>query len=197
MSTIRELGNVDIYVLDQLIKGNIHQDQRLLDAGCGSGRNFSYFAKHNYNITGIDPDEEHIGNLHEQFPNLTHKLILSSIENYPSEEKFDYIICNAVLHFSTDHCHFNQMFDRLVSLLNPSGTLFIRMTTSEGMFITPNENGISVLPDESTRYLVSREQISNLCDEYELELGSPFKTTLVENWRSMATIIIQKRPSTS
>jgi len=59
MDQIRELGNVDIYVIDQLLKGAIHANQSILDAGCGSGRNFSYLAKHNFNITGIDPIEEH------------------------------------------------------------------------------------------------------------------------------------------
>ena len=86
MEHIRELGNVDIYVIDQLLKGAIRADQRILDAGCGSGRNFSYLAKHDYNITGIDPKEEHILYLQQQFPKYGNHLHPSSIEDFQPEQ---------------------------------------------------------------------------------------------------------------
>ncbi|PWL27046.1 MAG: class I SAM-dependent methyltransferase [Fluviicola sp. XM-24bin1] len=193
MKQIRELGNVDIYVIDQLMKGAIRSDQKILDAGCGSGRNFSYLAKHNFNITGIDPNEEHIRNLQQQFPEYKNHLHISSIEEFQTELSFDYIICSAVLHFAENHNHFNQMFERLASLLSKDGTLFIRMTTDQGLPGNyQNETGVFNLPDGSTRYLTNRTQLSELLKEYNLKLAEPFKTVLVENWRSMATIVMTK-----
>lgn len=198
MEYIRELGNVDVYVIDQLLKGAIHDKLRLLDAGCGSGRIFSYFANNNFDITGIDPNEEHFRNLQSQFPNNNHQLFRSSIEDFLPQQSFDYIICNAVLHFAHNHEHFDQMFEKLISFLETNGTLFIRMTTDHGLQNLPhNETGVYELPDGSTRYLISRKRISELCDRHDISLMEPFKTVLVENWRSMATIVLKKNPKES
>ncbi len=194
MDQIRDLGNVDIYVIDQLLKGTIHADQRILDAGCGSGRNFSYLAKHNFNITGIDPMEEHIRNLQQQFPKYKNQLHASSIEEFQSPHSFDYIICSAVLHFANDHNHFNQLISGLVSLLDSNGTLFIRMTTDHGLDQSyQNKTGVFHLPDGSTRYLITRDQLTHLCKLHNLVLIEPFKTVVVEQLRSMSTIVLKKK----
>ncbi len=40
---IQELfGQIDIYVFDQILRGNIAPGMRILDAGCGYGRNLVY-----------------------------------------------------------------------------------------------------------------------------------------------------------
>lgn len=193
MEYIRELGNVDVYVIDQLLKGAIHKEQRLLDAGCGSGRNFSYFANNNFNITGIDPNDEHIRYLKQKHPKHNHALIPSSIEDFHPSQLFDYIICNAVLHFAQDHDHFEHLFECLIHLLNENGIVFIRMTTDQGMSdLNKSETGVHHLPDESTRYLITRSRLSDLCAKHKLSMIAPFKTVLVENWRSMATIVLMK-----
>ncbi|XOV68006.1 MAG: class I SAM-dependent methyltransferase [Fluviicola sp.] len=193
MKQIRELSNVDIYVIDQLLKGNIHADQRILDAGCGSGRNFSYFAKHNFDITGLDPNKEHISSLRKEFPSYKNRLHHSSIEDFHTPETYDFIICNAVLHFAENHQHFEQLFSKLIQLLDVNGTLFIRMTTDHGL--TENytsDNGVFILPDGSTRYLIRRSQVNTLCEEHNLDFVEPFKTVLVEEYRSMSSIVLKK-----
>jgi 2-polyprenyl-3-methyl-5-hydroxy-6-metoxy-1,4-benzoquinol methylase len=38
----REFGDIDIYVFDQLLRGRITEGMRVLDAGCGGGRNIVY-----------------------------------------------------------------------------------------------------------------------------------------------------------
>ena len=35
-------GEIDIYVFDQLLKGRFDSARRVLDAGCGEGRNLHY-----------------------------------------------------------------------------------------------------------------------------------------------------------
>ncbi|MCR9173382.1 MAG: class I SAM-dependent methyltransferase [bacterium] len=193
MNEIRELGNVDIYVIDQLLKGAIRKDQCILDAGCGSGRNFSFFAKHNFNITGLDPNVDHIRNLKHHFQEYQDQLYLSSVEDFNSDTTFDYIICSAVLHFAENHDHFNRLFSKLVILLSEGGTLFVRMTTDQGLPNNySNKNGVFLLPDGSTRYLITRDRLTELCQLHNLKLIEPFKTVLVENVRSMATIVLGK-----
>ena len=48
------LGNIDIYLLDQILKGRFKKDMKILDAGCGEGRNCIYFLNQGYQIFGAD-----------------------------------------------------------------------------------------------------------------------------------------------
>ena len=55
--TIQEqFGQIDIYLFDQLLKGRISPGMRILDAGCGSGRNLVYFLRERYEVYAVDPD---------------------------------------------------------------------------------------------------------------------------------------------
>ena len=48
------LGGVDIYLLDQLMKGRLAPGSRILDAGCGGGRNLEPLLRCGYEVFGID-----------------------------------------------------------------------------------------------------------------------------------------------
>ena len=48
------LGDIDIYLLDQLMRGRIEPGMRILDAGCGSGRNLLYLMRAGYEVAGTD-----------------------------------------------------------------------------------------------------------------------------------------------
>src|SRR6185437_15471445 len=62
--TIQEqFGQIDIYVFDQLLKGRIATGMRILDAGCGSGRNLIYFLREGYEVYAIDPDVRAVGSV--------------------------------------------------------------------------------------------------------------------------------------
>src|ERR1041385_8754553 len=55
--TIQEqFGQIDIYLFDQLLKCRISPGMRILDAGCGSGRNLVYFLREGYEVYAVDPD---------------------------------------------------------------------------------------------------------------------------------------------
>lgn len=47
-------GGIDIYLFDQLLKGRFVLGMRVLDAGCGAGRNLVYFFKSGYEVFGVD-----------------------------------------------------------------------------------------------------------------------------------------------
>ena len=40
-----QFGNIDIYLFDQLLRGRIGPGMRVLDAGCGGGRNLVYLLR--------------------------------------------------------------------------------------------------------------------------------------------------------
>ena len=49
-----EFGQIDIYLFDQLLKGRVTARDRVLDAGCGSGRNLFYLLKMGCQVSAID-----------------------------------------------------------------------------------------------------------------------------------------------
>jgi len=51
-----QFGQIDIYLFDQLLRGRIGPTMRVLDAGCGSGRNLVYFLREGYDVFGVDTD---------------------------------------------------------------------------------------------------------------------------------------------
>lgn len=193
MNILQEIEGMDIYLIDQLMKGSFTENQRILDAGCGTGRNLKFFLKNKFNCVGIDPKEDVISDLKSIFPDHKSQFINSSIESIEDPDKFDAIICNAVLHFATDHAHFDQMFDKLIDLLSPNGLLFIRMTSDIGLSLNDSsENGVYQLPDLSFRYLITEEKIAELLIKHPIELMEPIKTVNVNNLRCMTTLVITK-----
>src|SRR6185312_2270882 len=51
-----QFGQIDIYLFDQLLRGRVAPGMRILDAGCGSGRNLIYFLREGYEVFGVDRD---------------------------------------------------------------------------------------------------------------------------------------------
>src|ERR1044071_7979224 len=52
----REFGEIDIYLFDQLLRGRFDRRRRVLDAGCGSGRNLPFFLRHGFEVRAVDAD---------------------------------------------------------------------------------------------------------------------------------------------
>lgn len=194
MEFLQHIQGVDIYLIDQILKQRIPPGDRVLDAGCGTGRNLRFFIQQGFDVIGIDPEVIHIQSLSAIFPEHQDKLIVSTIEDYQDPSGFDFIVCNAVLHFSRDHDHFNEQFSKLVSLLRPHGILFIRMTSDIGIDLSKSSStGVYQIPDKSTRYLITREQIKTLSQQHNLSLLDPVKSTVVDDVRSMTTLVFQKQ----
>ena len=42
---LQQFGEIDIYLFDQLLRGRIAPGMRVIDAGCGGGRNLLYLAE--------------------------------------------------------------------------------------------------------------------------------------------------------
>ncbi len=193
MKRFEDLQNVDVYLIDQLLKGRIQKDMRILDAGCGSGRNMSLFLKEGFDITGIDSNLEVIQEHKNLNPSIQERFIHASLEAYRSDVPFDFIICNAVLHFAQNEGDFDAQIAGLMSNLRSGGVLFIRMTSNIGIELPSYDAGkVLILPDESTRYLIDRNKIDQITNKYSLQLIDPVKSTNVSDLRSMTTIVWSK-----
>ena len=198
---LKELGNIDIYLLDQLMKERIKPSMRILDAGCGRGRNMEYFIRKDFDVWGVDKQEEAISLLKEQCDQWnpaydTTKFSVADLINLPfPEEYFNWIISSAVLHFAESQSHFMLLFEEMVRVLAPNGVIWFRMTakhTIEHLAQQIHEE-VYVLPDGSTRYLLDLMILQALMKKHHLQLVDPFKTVNVSDVRTMATVVLQKR----
>lgn len=193
---LREIiGNADIYLIDQILKGRYQQNDLILDAGCGSGRNLHYFHKSGIPFYAIDTHAEHIENLQKYYPDFASNCKIAAVEKMPFQENmFDHVLCNAVLHFAKSETHFKSMFAELVRVLKKGGSLFIRMTSDIGIEGKPTllQDGVYFLPDESERFLLTRELVHEILATYQLSLLEPIKSTNVSDLRSMTTLVLMK-----
>jgi len=199
-NNLREIyGNIDIYLFDQLLKGRYDKAKKLLDVGCGGGRNLYYFLRNGYEVFGIDPDPQAVQTVKELSAALAPENSLENFEvcraeNLPYEDAaFDLVICSAVLHFAKDEPHFNAMLRSMFRVLKPGGYFFARLASDIGLEkrVNPLGNRRYGLPDGSERFLVNEQMLLKYTSELG-ELYEPLKTTNVQNLRCMTTWCVQK-----
>lgn len=182
----QQVGNVDIYLLDQILKGRFEGRKRILDAGCGEGRNLPYFINNGLEVHGIDTNPQAIKMLQMMYKDQRDNFKVGSIEQLEyDDDYFGAIICSAVLHFASNKDHFMMMMEALSRTLKPTGNMFIRMACDVGLV----SNGAE---DQGFTYLLTHEDLHEALDAYNLELVDPFKTVLVEDKRSMAVLMLEK-----
>jgi 2-polyprenyl-3-methyl-5-hydroxy-6-metoxy-1,4-benzoquinol methylase len=49
-----EFGEIDVYLFDQLLRGRIVSGMKVLDAGCGAGRNLVFLMRAGFDLWGVD-----------------------------------------------------------------------------------------------------------------------------------------------
>lgn len=179
---IEQFGGIDIYLFDQLLRGRVRPGMRILDAGCGDGRNLVYFRREGYDVWAVDAR-----------PALAdwERFQVAKVEKMPfSSAHFDVVISSAVLHFAHNIDHFDAMLREMWRVLKPGGLLFCRLASTIGM---PNPTpGRSRLPDGSDRFLVDAEMLLDRTSALGGELVDPLKTTVVHEMRCMTTWVMRK-----
>ena len=197
---LQQFGQIDIYLFDQLLRGRIVPGMRILDAGCGGGRNLVYFLREGYDVFGVDQDYEAIVEVRRIAASLVPPLPavnfqVGTLEDMPyPAASFDVVICNAVLHFATDDGHFKAMFEGAWRAVKTRGMLFCRLASSIGTEkrVERIKGRRFLLPDGSERYLVDEALLLKLTKELKAELMDPIKTTIVQDQRSMTTWVLKK-----
>ncbi len=199
-SVQENFGDIDIYLFDQLLKGRFLDCKKVIDVGCGYGRNIIYFLKNGYDVFGIDQNEEairEVQRLSQELspPNSIENFQVALVEDIPfKNDFFDLVICNAVLHFALDEDHFNDMVQSVWRVLKPKGLLFARLASDIGIetVVSPVGNRRFLVPDGSYRFLVNEKMLLDITNALNGELYEPIKTTNVQNIRCMTTWCVQK-----
>jgi tellurite methyltransferase len=195
---IREqFGQIDIYLFDQILRGNITPRMRVIDAGCGSGRNLVYLLREGCEAFGIDRDEEGVAQARRLAAHLQPGLAAENfqvgcVEAMPLADSFaDVVICSAVLHFARDEQHFRAMLNEVWRVLRPGGLLFCRLGSRIGMDFKVLRPGIYAV-GSSEWFLVDQEMLLGLTKELGGTLVDPLKTTIVQDQRCMTTWVVRK-----
>jgi SAM-dependent methyltransferase len=194
-----QFGQIDIYIFDQILRGNITPCMRVLDAGCGYGRNLVYLLRAGCEVFALDEDAEGVEHVRQLSASLqtglpAENFQVGSIEQMPFSDGFaEVVLCNAVLHFARDDRQFRRMLGELWRVLKPGGMLFCRLGSRIGMDFKRLQGNVFLIPDGSKWFLVDQEMLLRLSDEMNAVLVDPLKTTIVQDYRCMTTWVLRKR----
>jgi len=193
-----QFGQIDIYLFDQILRGNFTPGMRVLDAGCGFGRNLVHLMRERYEVFAIDAGADaidHVRRLSESFNTglPRENFRIGAIERMPFPDAFaDGVICSAVLHFAHDDQQFRAMLAEVWRVLRPGGLLFCRLASRIGMAFERVQGNVFIVSG-SKWYLVDQEMLLRLTEEMNADLVDPLKTTIVQDQRCMTTWVTRKR----
>ena len=195
-----QFGQIDIYLLDQLLRGRIRPGMSVLEAGCGSGRNLVYLLRAGYEVFGADGDAAAIDAVRRLASTLAPRLPAENFRIEPIEAMTfpdalaDVVISSAVLHFARDDEHFRAMLEGTWRVLRPGGLFFCRLASTIGMEQRMHRvtGRRFMLPDGTERYLVDEALLLERTARLGGELVDPLKTTVVQDQRCMTTWVLRK-----
>jgi len=198
--TVQEqFGQIDIYVFDQILRGNIGAGMKVLDAGCGYGRNLVHLLRDGAEVFAVDANAEAVEHVKalaaELAPGLPGKNFqVAAVEAMSFEDGFaDVVICNSVLHFARDEEQFLAMVTELWRVLRPGGLLFCRLGSRIGMEFPRVRANVYRIGDGSEWFLVDEASLMNMTEQMGGLLVDPLKTTIVQDYRCMTTWVVRKR----
>jgi SAM-dependent methyltransferase len=197
---IDQLGPIDIYLFDQILRGRITANMRILDAGCGRGRNLVYLLRIGADVFAVDADRDNIEGIRTLARRLSPVLPADQFRaeslddlSFP-DAAFDVVLCNAVLHFMKDEVEFRAVLDQLFRVLRPGGLFFSRLASTIGIeqHVRREQGRWHSLPDGTSRFLVDESFLAEETRRVGATLADPLKTTVVQNQRSMTTWVLRK-----
>ena len=127
--------DVDFEHLRKKFVSYMPENARIIDLGCGSGRDVKAFCDMGYQTIGLDASEELAKIARNQ---LGVEVLVADMATWKAETPFDGVWCCAsLLHLNENDA--NQFFDNLKYNLKPEGVLF--MSVKEGIQTGLDEKG--------------------------------------------------------
>lgn len=194
------LGEIDVYLFDQLLKGRFTPGMRVLDAGCGGGRNLAYFLRAGFEAYAVDSAPRAVEAVRRLAAEVDPGLPPDRFREEPVERmsfadaSFDAVLSSAVLHFARDEAHFHAMLAEMWRVLRPGGIFFARLASDIGIEgrVRPLGGRRFALPDGTDRFLVDEAMLLRAGEGLGAELLEPIRTTNVQGLRCMTTWCLRR-----
>jgi tellurite methyltransferase len=195
-----QFGGIDVYLFDQLLKGRFESKMRVLDAGCGAGRNLVYFLREGFDVCGVDVSRDAIAHVRALARALAPHLPGENFRQEPVEkmsfegESFDAVISSAVLHFARDEEHWLALMREMWRVLKPGGIFFARLASTTGVEGELKHLGGRRyrLPGGVEWLLSDVSMLRETADSLRGELLEPLKTVVVHGARAMSVWCLRK-----
>lgn len=195
-----QFGGIDVYLFDQLLKGRFDSRARVLDAGCGSGRNLVYFLREGFDVCGVDVSADAVAHVRALARALAPRLPEENFRREPVEEmsfggeSFDAVLSSAVLHFARDEAHWLAMTREMWRVLKPGGLFFARLASTAGVEgeAQPLGGRRYRLPGGVEWLLSDERMLRETTDSLRGELLEPLKTVVVHGARAMSVWCLRK-----
>jgi tellurite methyltransferase len=192
-------GDIDIYLFDQILRGRFDARTRVLDAGCGDGRNLIYFLQNGFTCFGVDNEPSAVQRMRHVAARLAPDLpaenfVVADLDRLPhADGSMQAVIASAVLHFAADESHWARMVQDMWRVLAPNGLFFARLASNIGIEpIVGTAGQVVRLPDGSERFIVDEAMLLQWTERLGGRLADPIKTTNVQQMRCMTTWTVIK-----
>lgn len=159
------------------------QGKKVLDAGCGHGRDTQYLVQKGFDATGVDLAEGMIEHAKNNKEGNFHMMDVSDLKF--NDEEFDGVWCNTVMHFFKPE-NMPEVLNELKRVLKPSGTLYITFKIGEGVFFRERYDS------EVKQYLISEEKAEKMLKGKNFQIKETQKVE-VENTEIM-NILAEHKP---
>lgn len=154
---------VDPSTFAKFIIGFMEPEKKLIELGCGNGRDSVYFAQQKINVTAIDQIEEEMDYLNKKHSLYNLNFKADDFTNLDTDKKYDYIYSRFTLHSVNEEAE-KRVFNWITKQLNDEGLFFLEVRSindpmfQKGEKISESEN----VTTHYRRYLDFDETIEKL-----------------------------------
>ena len=150
---------------------SIDPKSKILDAGCGNGKNMAYLQNEGHTINGIDFSDSLLDICREKSLNVQN----SDIRNLPfQDETYDYVISIAVIHHLSSYCEQDKAIRELLRVTRKGGKVLFTVWAVEQDEHSRRclESGSNLIPFEDTvryYYVFNKKTFQELISRYTVD----------------------------
>ena len=177
----KALGNMDLHLLDQVLKGRFKKEGPLLDAGCGEGRNLHYFLQEGFDIYIVDKEPSSIQMVQMIARSLNSNIpqectFIGDIEKIQWKAFQSILLLNTIQHFENVH-KLSSTLDGLFDILYSGGILFLK----------------AEIHSVYNKSWLTREGFIQVIDDAGFHFLEPMKTEEIHNQGIWVSAVLSKK----